>query len=106
MKSNKFVLVVDVFNKEVVPGDKVYVISSSSGIQRYNKGTYLGLSKSGRVQVLVKQKRGGFYHKKTGEGISWRYVEDLPASEKDKYEFRYKNEERITTLELNRIVKR
>lgn len=96
----------DVFDNIVKPGDKVYAISSSGGVWRCTKGVYLGCSGEGRAKVLVKQKRAGFFHKKTGVKVWPGYFDGFPMDKRKEYEFRYEVVKKVTTLELNRVVKR
>lgn len=86
----------------VNPGDEVYVVTKCTGNVKIQKGTYVGISKSGGVQVRVDIFRRTPYYVGTDIKVDWSQVYTMTL--RPKTEYRRELCARITTLVNNNIL--
>ena len=95
---------VNEFNQTINVGDEVIVVTMSTKCLGINKGTYLGITDSKRVQVKVPTYGYKWYLKETNEPFDY-YKSNIPYHEKLNiaYAKRELTGSRIITLINNKI---
>lgn len=92
--------------QEIQVGDKVVVVTKSTQRVRSSVGVYLGLTENGNVQARVKCKVYGCFNKETNERVSWHeFYKASYNDRRERFEGKYMDGERISTLQCNRIFK-